>query len=118
MRLSLDRLWLSRSADATAHLIHRAHSWSRIIFHLLQFWTCIIVCELNPDVTCVPSLAIEAMPEIICSSPRYHYLFESHPCLSDEFGLFVVVEHRDFQLVVVGGIVDGEAQLLIPKASK
>ena len=89
-----------------------------MVFRLLQFGTCIIVCELNPDVPCVPPLAIEAMPEIICPSTRYHYLFESHPSLSDEFGLFVVVEHRDFQLVVVGGIVNGEAQLLIPKASQ
>lgn len=54
------------------------------------------------------------MPGIALAAARDDDGLEVDPRLSDELCLLVVVEHGHLQLVVVGRVVHGEAELLVP----
>ena len=58
------------------------------------------------------------MPSIALAAAGGNDGFEAHERLSDQLRLFVVVEDGDFELVVVGGVVDGEAQFLVPRIDR
>ncbi len=75
----------------------------------------IVVGQLNPDVAGVFSLEVECMPQIILASPRYNDFFQIKPSFSYEVGLLVIVKDGAFELVVVGRLVDGESQFLVPR---
>ena len=54
------------------------------------------------------------MPLVTLSSSWLQYIGQADPSLADEIRLLVIVENGDFEILVIGRIVDDEAQLLIP----
>lgn len=80
----------------------------------LGLWARVVVRDLNPDFTGVLALAGEILPEIVLATTGDDDVAQVDPCLSNQFCLLVVVEDGDFELVIVGGVVDGEADFLIP----
>lgn len=55
------------------------------------------------------------MPFIALSTTRRDDCFEADPGLTNQFSFLVIVKDRDLQAVVVGRVVDSEAQLLVPE---
>lgn len=54
------------------------------------------------------------MPDVTLASTVYDYILEPDPRLADQLSLLVVVEYRNLEIVVVGRIVNGESQFLVP----
>jgi hypothetical protein len=54
------------------------------------------------------------MPGVRFSAAWNDDLLKVDPCLADQFCAFVVIENGDFQLIIVGRVVDGKAQFLFP----
>jgi hypothetical protein len=54
------------------------------------------------------------MPGVRFSAAGNNDLLEVDPCLADQFCAFIVIEDGDFQLIIVGRVVDGKAQFLFP----
>ena len=74
----------------------------------------IIVCELNPDLAGVLALAVESLPNVALATSGYDDLSEADPCLADQIGSLVFAEDGQLQLVVIGRVMDGESELLVP----
>ena len=55
------------------------------------------------------------MPNIALPPTRNNHVLKVHPCLSYQVRLFVVVENRNFQLVVVRRVVNSKSKLLVPE---
>jgi hypothetical protein len=55
------------------------------------------------------------LPFIALAAARNYDLCEVDKGISDEIGFLVVVENRELEGVVVGGVEDFEPQLLIPR---
>jgi hypothetical protein len=77
-------------------------------------WAGIIVGDLNSDFASIFSLAVQVVPKVVLATPGHYNLLQAHPAFSNEVGLLVVIEDGDFQLIVVGRIVDRKSKLLIP----
>lgn len=54
------------------------------------------------------------MPDVTLASTVYDNILEPDPRLADQLSLLVVVEYRNLEIVVVGRIVNGESQFLVP----
>jgi hypothetical protein len=54
------------------------------------------------------------VPDVVLPSTGDDNLFEVHPDLSDQVIFLVLVEDGAFKLVVVGRLVYGKAEFLIP----
>lgn len=54
------------------------------------------------------------MPTVALTAAGQDDVLEVDPCLADELGLLVVVEDGDFELVVIGRLMNGESDFLIP----
>lgn len=55
------------------------------------------------------------MPNITLSSAWNNNLLQIDPRLANYFCLLVVIENGNLQLIVVGGVVDGKSELLVPR---
>lgn len=108
---------LARSSDGGALAL--ASYTLLLLLHqrLFLLGASVVVCELYADLAGIFALAAKTVPDVTLSPARRDDVLEIHPRLADEFRLLVVVEHRDLKLVVVGGVVDGEAQFLVPSMS-
>lgn len=69
---------------------------------LLRFLSCIIERKLRSYFASVFALECELLPEISLAASKLDDVGEIYPCLPDEVGLLVIIEHRYLQLVVVG----------------
>ena len=98
---------------------------SRTLFHpvcsaLLQFlrflllWARVVICNFDPDLPGVFALAAQRVPNIVLSSTWNNNLLQIDPRFSNYLSLFVIVENRNFQLVIVWGVVDRKSKLLVP----
>ena len=54
------------------------------------------------------------MPVVVLTASRNDQVLQIHPGLSNQVGLFIVVENRNLQLVVVGGLVDRKSEFVVP----
>lgn len=54
------------------------------------------------------------MPDVILPTTRDNDIFEVHPDFSNQVIFLVLVEDGALQLVVVGRLVHGESEFLIP----
>lgn len=102
---------LQRISTPIIHTIRG--SWSDLL-QLLLFGSGVIVGDLDPNLARVFALATQVVPQIILPSTWDHNLLEVDPCLSNQVRLLVIVENRDLQLVVVGGVVNGISKFLVP----
>ena len=57
------------------------------------------------------------MPVVALPSARCDDGVQIGPGLANQFRLFIVVEHGDLEAVVVGRVVDREAEFLVPVIS-
>jgi hypothetical protein len=55
------------------------------------------------------------VPGVALASTRYQDTVKVYPGLSNQFGLLIVIEHRYFEVVIIRGVVDGEAHFLVPE---
>lgn len=69
---------------------------------LLCFDACVVEGHLDPYLSSIFSPTSEAMPCIDLASAWDHDSFEAGPGLADKLRLLVVIEYRNFELVVVG----------------
>lgn len=81
---------------------------------LLGLWTSVVVGELDADLTSILALASQVVPQVILAAARDDNVTQVDPCLSYQVGLLIVVEDRNLELVVVWGVVNSEANLLVP----
>jgi hypothetical protein len=54
------------------------------------------------------------MPVVILASAGDNQVLQVHPCLSDQVGLFIVVEDRHLQFIVVRRLMYSETQFVVP----
>lgn len=54
------------------------------------------------------------MPDVVLPSSWLDHVGKIDPCFAYQFRLLVVVEYRALELVVVGRIVNVEAEFLVP----
>jgi len=74
----------------------------------------VVVGHFHADFTRVLALAVEAEPLIALSSAGRDDGLEVRIGLANQLRLLVVVEDGHLEAVVVGRVVDSEAQLLVP----
>jgi hypothetical protein len=55
------------------------------------------------------------MPVIGLSSTGREDSIEADPCVSNKLRFPIIIEHRDLETVVVGRVMYGETQLLVPE---
>jgi hypothetical protein len=115
-RSSLDgSLWLSRPLKTVSGSIF--HTIRSTLLHLIWFlllWTRIVVGDFDPDLPRIFALASQRMPNIILPPTWNDNLLQIDPSLPNNLSLLVIVENRNLQLVVVGRVVDGKSELLVP----
>lgn len=87
---------------------------SRLDGRLLGLGTGVVVCDLDADLASILAPAGEVLPDVVLATARDDDILEVDPSLANQVSLLVVGEDGDFELIVVGGIVDGEAQFLVP----
>jgi hypothetical protein len=92
----------------------RVSLWGRL-FHL---WARVVVGELEADFASVLPLALQLVPAITLAAAGYDDSVEIQPRFSYEFGLLVVVEHGDLELVVVWRVMYSKSKFLVPKKHK
>jgi hypothetical protein len=81
---------------------------------LLGFRSAVIVCDLDSNLASILSPAGKVLPNVLLSTAGYDDVLQVDPCLANEIRLLVVGENRNLKLVVIRGVVNGEAKLLIP----
>lgn len=54
------------------------------------------------------------MPVVVLAAARDDQITQIDPCLSNEIGLFLIIEYRDFESIVVWRFVYVEAKFIIP----
>lgn len=54
------------------------------------------------------------MPEVTLASTRDNDAFQVDPRLPDKIRLFILAETGNLELVIIGGLADGETKLLVP----
>lgn len=86
----------------------------RLGYRLVGFGPAVVECDLHADLARILAAAGEVVPLIALPATADDDVLEVYPRLANEVGLFVVVEHGNFELVVVRAIVNDEAQLLVP----
>jgi hypothetical protein len=74
----------------------------------------VVVGELDADFSSIFALADQAVPVVGLAAAVCNYSVEVDPGLANQLCLLVVVEDGHLEAVVVGRVVDGEAQLLVP----
>jgi hypothetical protein len=74
----------------------------------------VVVGQFQTSFSGVLALAIETVPDVALAAARYDDFGKVDPRLANELRLLVVVEDGDFEVVVVGRVVYGEAQFLVP----
>lgn len=113
-RSSLHGHALSWSTDCWT-LTLRARRLPPLLSHwLLCLWSGVVECQLDANLASVFALAIERVPVVALSSAGRDNRVQIGPGLADQFRLLVVIEHGNLQAVVVGRVVDGEAEFLVP----
>jgi hypothetical protein len=110
---ALDGLHLPRSPDGSLALRLRRLP-PPLWLGLLSLRARVVVRDLHADLAGVLALAGEAEPLVALAAARRDNGREVRPGLANQLRLLVVVEDRHLQAVVVGRVVDGEAQLLVP----
>lgn len=105
---------LARTAEADSLAFWPCALPLPLHYGFLFFGASIVESKLQADFTGILASAVEAVPSVALAATRSDDGLETHKCLSNQLGLLVVVEDGDFELMVVGGVVDGEAQLLVP----
>lgn len=83
-------------------------------FNLLRLLPGIVIGQLQAQLTCEFTFAVESLPEIIFSSTRRNHLVQVDPGLADQICAFVLTEDGDFEVVVIRRVVYGESKFLIP----
>lgn len=109
IRITRQRPPLDPARSTLSKLIH-----PRQALRGLSLGPRVVVCELYPQFAGIFALVVQSLPEIALAAARSNDLGEIDPGLADEIGALVFAEDGDFELVVVGGLVDGEAEFLIP----
>jgi len=90
--------------------------WRTVGCSLEPLWPArVVVRDLNADLARVLAAKGEAVPEIGLSAAGDDDVSEIYPGFADEFGLAVIVEDGQLELVVVGRVADGESELLVPE---
>jgi hypothetical protein len=87
-----------------------------LYWRLLRLGTAVVVCNLDADLASILAAAGKLVPLVALAATRHNNVAQIDPLLSNQFRLLVVVEHRDLKLVVVGRVVDGESEFLVPAA--
>jgi hypothetical protein len=77
----------------------------------------VVECQLDSNLASVFALAVERVPVVALSAAGCDDGVQVGPGLTDQFRLLVVVEYGDLEAVVVGRVVDGETEFLVPIAS-
>lgn len=77
----------------------------------------IVVCELQSDLPSVFPFASQALPNVILAASRNDDVAQIKESLANQFCLLVLCEDRKLQVVVIRGVVNGEAQFGIPARS-
>lgn len=80
----------------------------------LGFRSAVVVGQFEHDFAGVFALVVQTVPCVVAASSWNHDLVQIDPCLSYQVRLLVVVEYRHFEVAVVGRLVHGEAEFLVP----
>lgn len=80
----------------------------------LRLFSSIVVGQLNPDLARIFAFAIESLPYIAFTASGDNNIIEAHPGFTNQIGPFILAKEGNFQVVIVGRIVHGEAKLLVP----
>ena len=54
------------------------------------------------------------MPVVVLAAARDDQITQIDPCLANEIGLFLIIEYRDFESIVVWRFVYVKAKFIIP----
>jgi hypothetical protein len=90
------------------------HWWLRLHHGLLGLGAAVIEGNLDADLAGILAPAPELVPLVALAASRHDNVAQVDPGLSNQFRPLVVVKDRDLELVVVGRVVDGESEFLIP----
>lgn len=111
---SLDRRALPWSSDCL--LTVRACGLASLLNNgFLGLCAAVVVGELDADLAGILAFAVQAVPVVAGTTTWGNDGLEVDPRLANQLRLLVVVEDGHFEAVVVGRVVDGKAQFLIPK---
>lgn len=77
----------------------------------------VVVCQLEPYLTRILSLAVQALPDIALPTTRHNDICQANPRLTHKIRALVLAEDTDLEVVVVRAVVDGESELLVPFGS-
>jgi hypothetical protein len=81
---------------------------------LLGLRTLVVEGQLDTNFASVFALAVQRMPVVALTSTFFDYSIQVGPSLTNQLRLLVVVEYGDLQAVIVGRVVDCEAEFLVP----
>lgn len=75
----------------------------------------VVVCHLNADFSGILALELQAVPLITLAASGNDQLAQVNPRLPDQICLLVVIEDRNFEPLIIRGLMHSESQLLIPR---
>lgn len=91
--------------------------WSGLGHRLLWLWTGVVEGDFHSNLSGILAAASQVLPDVALASAGDNDVLEIDPRLANQVSPLVVREHRDLKLVVVGAVVNREAQLLVPGQS-
>jgi hypothetical protein len=81
---------------------------------LVGLRTTVVKGDLESDFTGIFSSAAQGLPDVTLTAAGNNNVLEINPRLANQIRLLVIGEHGHLELVVVGRVVDSEAQFLVP----
>jgi hypothetical protein len=108
-RPALDRLAFAGTAHRWTLAVDAHGFLPRLCYGLLCLGPGIVVSNLDTDLSSIFALAVQRVPVVALSSARCDDGLEVGPRLPNQLCFLVIVEDGDFEAVVVGRVVDGEA---------
>jgi len=78
----------------------------------------IIIGHFQPNLSSIFSSIVETVPCIFSSTSWNNDTVQLDPSLSYQIRLFVIVEYRNLDTVIVRRVVNGKSQLLVPGTCK
>lgn len=94
-------------------LLLRRH-WFRLSHGLLGFGSRIVEGDFDPDLARIFPPATQGLPDISLPTSWDDNASQIDPRFADQICLLIVRKDGDLELVVIGGIVDGETKFLVP----
>lgn len=81
---------------------------------LVGLGSAVVVGDFETNLTGVLAFARQALPDVSLATAGDNDTLEVDPGFADEVSSLVVGEDGDFELVVVGGVVNSESEFLVP----